>query len=166
MYQVGQKVVYGVHGVCELLDIEIKTVDRKKISYFVLTPVEQPGARFYVPAENPVALAKLSALLTKEELEALLSSVEKSKAAWVEDENRRKLRYKELIAGGDRKAILQMVCALHIHREELTKKGKKFHLCDENFLHDGERLLCSEIALVLNVSRQEAVSWLYDYFDF
>ena len=166
MYQVGQKVVYGVHGVCQLLDIEQKTVDRKKISYYVLTPMDQPGARFYVPAENPVALAKLSPLLTEQALEELVSSVDRSKGAWIQDENRRKLRYREIIGSGDRKMILEMVCALHIHQKELLEKGKKFHLCDENFLHDGEKLLCSEIAFVLNISKQEAEKWLYNYFEF
>lgn len=166
MYQVGQQVVYGIHGVCKILDVEIKTVDRKKISYFVLEPLDQPGARFYIPAENPVALKKISPLMTGEELNALLSSVDKSKAAWVEDENQRKLRFRELIGSGDRKALLEMVCALHIHQAEQVKKGKKFHLCDENFLRDGEKLLCSEIALVMEKSPEEAVSYLYEYFEF
>ena len=166
MYEVGQKVVYGIHGVCDILDLEIKTVDRKKISYFVLTPVDQPGAIFYVPAENPVALKKLSQLLTKQELEDLLSSVDKSKDAWVPDENRRKLRYKDLLGSGDRKEILEMICALHIHKEEQLQKGKKFHLCDENFLHDAQRLLCSEISLVMEKTKEEAMAYLHDYYDF
>lgn len=166
MYQVGQQVVYGIHGVCEILSVEIKTVDRKKISYFVLTPVDQPGARFYVPAENPVALKKISHLLSKQELEALLASVDKSKSAWVEDENRRKLRYKDLLSSGDRKAILEMICASHIHKEEQQQKGKKFHLCDENFLHDAQRLLCSELSLVMEKTREEALAYLHDYYKF
>ena len=58
MYQVGQRVVYGIHGVCDIIEIEIKVVDRKKIPYFVLEPVEQPGARYYVPSENAAALAQ------------------------------------------------------------------------------------------------------------
>ena len=166
MYQVGQQVVYGIHGICKITDVETKIVDRKKIPFFVLEPLSQPGARFYVPAENPAALAKLSTLLTQQELESLLASVDKSKKAWVPDENRRKLRFRELLASGDRKAILEMICALHIHKDEQAEKGKKFHLCDENFLHDGEKLLCSEIAFVLNISKQEAENWLYKHFDF
>ena len=166
MYQVGQQVVYGIHGICKITDVETKIVDRKKIPFFVLEPLSQTGARFYVPAENPAALAKLSTLLTQQELESLLSSVDKSKKAWVPDENRRKLRVRELLASGDRKAILEMICALHIHKDEQAEKGKKFHLCDENFLHDGEKLLCSEIAFVLNISKQEAENWLYKHFDF
>ena len=160
VYQVGQRVVYGIHGVCDIIEIEIKIIDRKKIPYFVLEPVEQPGAKFYVPSENPAALAKLSYLLTKPELEQLLKELDVSKKAWIADENRRKLYYRELISSGDRKAILQMLCALYIHKTEQEEKGKKFHLCDENFLRDAEKLLCSEVSLVLDLSYPEALAFL------
>ena len=166
MYQVGQQVVYGIHGVCKITDVETKIVDRKKIPFFVLEPLSQPGARFYVPAENPAALAKLSTLLTQQELTSLLSSVEKSKKAWVPDENRRKLRFRELLSSGDRKAILEMICALQIHKAEQAEKGKKFHLCDENFLHDAEKMLCSEFSLVMEKSQKESMDYLYEYYEF
>ena len=29
--QVGSQVVYGIHGVCSIIDIEVRTVDRKKV---------------------------------------------------------------------------------------------------------------------------------------
>ena len=165
MYQVGQKVVYGIHGVCDIIDIEIKSVDRKKIPYFVLEPVEQPGTRYYVPSENPGALAKLSPLLSRQELETLLSETVGTKNAWIADENQRKLRYRELISSGDRRALMDMVCALYIHRREQAQLGKKFHLCDENFLRDGQKLLCSEFSVVLGLSQEETVSYLRSHLD-
>ncbi len=165
MFTVGQRVVYGIHGVCDIKDIEIKTIDRKKISYFVLEPVDQPGARFYIPSEKPAALAKLSPLLTRQELEQLLDSADGSKAAWIPDENQRKLRYRELIGSGDRGALVAMVCALHIHKKEQEQQGKKFHLCDENFLRDAEKLLCSEFSLVLGLSHSETAAYLRNHFE-
>lgn len=52
MFQVGDQVVYGIHGICQILDLEERTVDRKKIKYFALEPMDQPGARFFVPSET------------------------------------------------------------------------------------------------------------------
>lgn len=164
MYQVGERVVYGIHGVCEITDVEIKTVDRKKISYFVLEPVEQPGARYYIPMENPTALAKLSPMLTADELNALLSSCDASESSWIADENQRKLRYRELVSGGDRRALVVMVHTLHLHKIRQEEQGKKFHLCDENFLRDAEKLLCSEFSLVLNLTKEETVEYLKKHF--
>ncbi len=54
MYQVGQKAVYGIHGVYSIVEEEMKTMDRKKISYFALEPLDQPGASDYIPTENPL----------------------------------------------------------------------------------------------------------------
>lgn len=160
MYQAGQQVVYGIHGVCTMTDIEVKTVDRKKISYYVLEPVDQPGACYYVPTEKPAAVAKMNPLLTAEQWHALISEANAGETIWISDENQRKLRYREMIGGGDRKALLAMVKALYRHKKQQAEMGKKFHLCDENFLRDGEKLLCSEMSIVLNISLPDAIHQL------
>ena len=164
MYQVGQKVVYGIHGVCDILDIEMKIIDRQKIAYFVLEPLDQPGTRYYIPKDKPAAVSKLSPVLTVQELEALLTDCESSEFSWIPDENRRKLQYRELINSGDRRALLVMVHTLHIHKKMQQEHGRKFHLCDENFLRDAEKLLCSEFSLVLNMSREDTASYLKKLF--
>ncbi|MBQ7345588.1 MAG: hypothetical protein IJW45_05955 [Oscillospiraceae bacterium] len=162
MFQLGDRVVYGIHGVCQIIDLEERQVDRKKIRYFVLEPVDQPGARFFVPSENPTALAKLRHVISKEELEALLSSAKIQEDHWIADENRRKQRYRELINSGDREQLLQMVSTLHHHKQEQLAQGRKFHLCDENFLRDAEKLLNSEFSLVLQIQPTEVGKYIKD----
>lgn len=152
MYQPGDQVLYGIHGVCNVLDIEKRRVDRKNVEYFVLQPKEQPGARFYVPTQNQAAVAKLRKMISAEELEKLLSSADVRQNVWIADENQRKQCYRNLINGGDRTALLQMVYTLHQHKQAQIAAGKKFHLCDENFLNDAEKLLSAEFSLVLNIS--------------
>ena len=49
MYQVGDRVVYGIHGVCNVIDREQLVVDRKTVSYLVLEPLGQEGTRCMVP---------------------------------------------------------------------------------------------------------------------
>lgn len=160
MYQPGDQVVYGIHGVCVILGTEEKTVDRQKISYLILEPIDQPGSRFYIPKDKPAAVAKLNPLLTVEEARAMLFTQEDTGNAWIADENRRKLHYRELIASADRKALLSMVRALHRHKKEQQLQGKKFHQCDENFLRDAQKLLCSEFSLVLGLSYKQIISSL------
>ena len=164
MYQIGEKVVYGIHGVCTIIELETKIIDRQKVRYYVLEPLEQPGARYYIPTEKPAAVAKLSPLLTRKELDALLEDRKIPEGTWIQDENQRKLRYRELIASGDRPALLAMVRALRLHKVEQLAQGRKFHLCDENFLRDAEKLLCLEFSVVLNLSQQAAASYLESYY--
>lgn len=155
MYQTGDLVMYGVHGVCTVVDVETRKVDRKTAQYLVLEPREQTGSRYLVPTGNPNAMAKLRPMLTVQELEALLSSGEVRQDCWIADENQRKQHYRELIGSGDRTALLRMVRTLHAHKQAQQALGRKFHLCDENFLRDAQRLLSTEFSVILGITPAE-----------
>lgn len=160
MYKIGDLVLYGIHGVCVIADVEERTVDRKRISYFVLEPREQPGARFLIPTHNEAALAKLRPVMSREDLETLLRGDAVRQDAWITDENQRKQRYRELISSGDRTELLKMVRSLHRHKQEQAAAGRKFHLCDENFLRDAVRLLNAEFSLVLGIEPGQVGSYV------
>lgn len=155
MYQCGQHLVYGIHGVCQIVDIETKVVNKKKIEYYVLEPVVQPGARFYVPVHNEAAVSKLCPIMTEEELKELLNVNLACKDIWIPNENERKNLYRTLISSGDRLTLLQMVFTLYKHKQEQTATGKKFHQADENFLRDAKKLLDSEISVVLDMDQKD-----------
>lgn len=151
MFKCGDKVLYGSHGICEILETEVRRIDKRNIEYFVLRPLNQSGARFYIPTGNEAALSKLQPILTAAQIENLIKQQKEQPDAWIADEGQRKQRYKELISGGDRGALIRMVHALHKHREQQQSAGRKFHLCDENFLRDAEKLLSAEFSLVLDI---------------
>lgn len=164
MYQVGQKIVYGIHGVCCIVDLEEKKIDRKTICYFVLEPIDQPGSRYYVPSENQAALAKIRPLSTKEDLHALLTSP-LSENVWIVDENRRKQHYRELVSSVNLKAMIDMVRCLRLHRRQQMEQGRKFHQCDENFLRDAQRILSTEIAMVMEIPDDQVDTYLQTVFE-
>lgn len=160
MYSVGDWVVYGVHGVCRVIGTEKQLVNRKRTQFLVLEPLAQSESRFYLPTENPTAMAKLCAVLSREELTALISSDEVRQDAWIHEENQRKQYYRELIGSGDRTALLKMVATLYRYKAMQAAAGRKFHQSDENFLRDAEKLLSSEISLVLELSAEQAREYL------
>lgn len=160
MYQIGEKVLYGIHGICRVSDMEERMVDRVKRQYLVLEPLDQTGAKYFVPTHNAAAFAKLRPILSREALEALLRSEEVKQEAWITDENARKQAYRELINSGDRTALIRMVGSLHRHKQEQIEAGRKFHLCDENFLRDAEKLLSAEFSLVLGIEPGQVGSYV------
>ena len=160
MYQIGQRVIYGIHGVCRIVAKEMKSMGGQKKEYYVLEPADQPGVVFYVPTGNQAAVAKMRALLTREEFEELLCSQKDRCSAWIDDENQRKQRYRELIAQNDRGELLAMVSALYDHKRQQQDLGRKFHLCDENFLKDATKLLSAEFSLILGISQAEVVEYM------
>jgi len=90
VFQVGSQVVYGIHGVCDIVDTQIQIVNRKKVEYFVLQPIDQPEARYFVPTQNETAMAKLKPILTRQALVDLLRADVAVNQVWIEDENQRK----------------------------------------------------------------------------
>lgn len=161
MFECGVCVLYGVHGICTIVGIEKRLVDRKHVEYYILQPLDQPGARFYVPTQNQAAVAKLRSLLSKEEIDSMLTSEEARKDSWIADENIRKLRYRELIHSGDRTALVSMVGTLLRHKKAQQEAGKKFHLCDENFLRDTQKLLSAEFSLVLQIPPEDVTAYIH-----
>lgn len=164
MYALGDYVVYGIHGVCRVSDLQEQTVDKKLRTYYVLEPCDQSGSKFMVPVDNPAVLAKLRPVLSKGELETLLSSTQVRQDHWIEDENKRKQTYRELITSGDRTALLQMIYTLEQHKARQAAEGRKFHLCDENFLRDATKLLEGEFSLVLGIETQKIKEYIRNYF--
>lgn len=160
MYQIGDKVVYGVHGVCVVVDHEQKTIDRKTVTYLILEPLGQEKARFMVPTHNTVAMAKLRPMLSADEMAQLISSQEVRTNVWIREENLRKQSYRDLISCGDRLRLMQMVHTLYLHKAEQHAAGRKVHLCDENFLRDAEKLLVGEVGIVLNMDQEQARAYI------
>lgn len=155
MFQIGQKVIYGVQGVCTITAMDVKNINHKKVSYYVLEPDGQAGSLFYVPSENPVALAKMQPLLSKEEFCSLLSQ-RHFKEEWIEDENARKQLYRNAVSGTDRAEIFGLVAMLLRRKQNAGETGKRLHQCDENFLKDAQKILCTEYAAICGISMEEA----------
>ena len=160
MYQVGDRVVYGVHGVCCVVELQIQTVNRKKVEYYVLEPITQAGARYYVPSHNEIAVSKIRPLLTKEELDALLTSDQIDEDIWIANENDRRQKYRQIIVEGDRCNLLRIVRTLRKHKDEMLQSGKKFHVTDANFLKDAEKTLYSELSIVLNIEYNKVSDYI------
>ena len=162
MFQCGDRVVYGVHGVCNVSAIETQYVNRKRVEYYVLIPLNQPEDRFMVPTQNQVAVSKLRPLLTKEEIDALFSSNLPYDFVWISDEHKRKQKYRELVSIADRTNLIAMIRALRQHQIRQIESGRKFHMSDENFLRDAEKIICSEVAYVMGITQQDAIKYVED----
>lgn len=163
MYQICEFVIYGIHGVCRVMGTEKQLVNRKRSEFLVLEPLVQSGSKYYVPTENPTSMGKLRAVLSRDALLQLMDSDEVRQDHWIQDEGHRKQKYRELIVSADRLPLMQMVSSLYRYRGMQEAAGRKFHQCDDNFLRDAERVLSSEISLVMGLTADEARAFLREH---
>ena len=160
MYQIEEMVLYGVHGVCRIVAIETMKFGRTRGKYYSLQPLDHPGARFYVPTDNDTASAKMKPLMSRPELLDLLKSPDIRQDLWIDEENIRKMKYRELIARADRTELLSLVYTLYKHKKLMLESGRKFHLSDETFLHDAQKMLSGEFTVVLDMAPTDTYNLL------
>ena len=65
-----------------------------------------------------------------------------------------------MINGSDRAMLISMIQTLHKHKESQLAAGRKFHLCDENFLRDPQKRLASEFSVVLGIPQAEVADYI------
>ena len=160
MFQTGDIVVYGIHGVCHIVGTESQVRNYTEQIFLVLEPIGQPGSRYMVPTYNDAAMAKVKKLQTREELEGMLSSEAVRRDCWIRDEGQRKQYYRELITSGDRENLTAMVYTLYKHKAEQVSAGRKMHICDDNFLRDAEKILIGEAAVILQLDLDQAKQYI------
>lgn len=160
MFQVGDTILYGTHGVCKIQSIEEMNFSGKKQEYYILTPVYNQASTFYVPIHNEVLTKKMNRILSAEEIYELIRTMPDEKTIWIENENARKEYFQAIISGNNRKELVQLIKTLYLHQEKQKEKGKKLHIADERFLKEAEKLLYNEFALVLDMEPNEVLPFI------
>ncbi len=159
-FKVNDMVLYGFDGVCKITDITRKTVCGKTLNYYVLKPMATDRSTFYVPVDNPKSTEKMKKVLSPEEITKLIHSMPRSEDMWIENENKRKEVYRQIIADNDREQIIAVIRTLFLKKKELEQSGKKLHKCDETFLKEAEKLLYEEFSLVLDIDRGKIIEYI------
>lgn len=149
MFRINDVIIYGTQGVCQIVDMEEKTVGGTKKTYYVLKPVNDNGSTIFAPTDNEFVLKKMRRLLSKNEIHKLIDSMPKEDPIWISNENERKERYKEILAGGDH---MELIKAIYVHRKEREAEGKRLHMSDERFFKDAEQILYNEFQYVLDMT--------------
>jgi len=159
-YKIDDVVIYGTEGVCRVSDITVKPFRDREVTYYVLKPLFNSAATVFVPVDSEKLTAKMHKALSSDEIHTLIQTLPEQKTMWIEDEAERKLRYKEILASGDRVQLIQMIKALYFHQEEQRAAGKKLHICDDNFFKEAQRLLHDEFSAALGIPREGILDYI------
>jgi len=160
MYQIGEYVVYSIHGVCRILDIERQNRAGTDVLYYVLSPLGSSGSRYFVPLDNQLAVSKLHRVLTREEFENVFHDLAEVDIQWEPDEQRRREKYRIAVQSGDRSGLLQMIGMLYLHKRSLLDSGRKFRIGDETIFREAEKLIHSEVAFVFGIDESGAGEYI------
>ena len=160
MFDKGQYIIYGIRGVCEVMDIT--TIDRpggpQGKLYYVLRPYYHQDSKIVTPVDSDKTVIR--PLLTREEALELIDRIQDVQEMEVTEDKQREERYKEALKTCDCRVWVSMIKALYLRRKDRIEQGKKMTDLDERYFKTAEENLYSELALSLGMSRDEMVDYI------
>ncbi|MBR3933298.1 MAG: CarD family transcriptional regulator [Clostridia bacterium] len=154
MFKIGDTVLYGSDGVCKISEVTKKVFGGTEIDYYVLTPVFDNRSTIFVPIKNKKLTDKMKSILNAEDIYKIICEVE-DEPQWIKSDPERSEVFKNIVSGGDLKAVIRLIKSVCIHRDEVLKNGKKLHKSDEAAFKDAVRILYEELSLTLKISKED-----------
>lgn len=157
MHQIGDKVVYGALGVMTVVDIREEAIADVSRSYYVLRPtLLRSESLTFVPTDSERLVGLMHPLMDADELLSLLRSPEQIEPiGWIPESRTRQEFFKRVMESGDRRQIIAMINAIDECGRRREAEGKKNFITDENARHKAQRLLYSELAVVLDIPEED-----------
>ena len=153
MFNIGDTIIYSVHGLCQIDDICEKTYSDVTRNYYVLHPLSQANLTISVPVDNDKVI--MLKTMNREQAEEILQSFNKPGIPWVEDVKKRKLQYNNIVKTGDRREIAKIANSLMRKSFEYSLDKKRMYDQDRRLLSTIQDLLFKELANSLDTSFED-----------
>ena len=162
MFQISDVVVYTTYGICRVENIIDINFNGNLTKYYVLVPLSEAKTELTIPVDNPITNARLHELLSEDEITEIIDEIPYLEPFWIPNDNERKKAFNEIIKKGNRKDTLQMLRSVKKHQLSLKDKVRKLHACDEQVMHDAEKLIVDEFSYVLKKDKVEVYNVVND----
>lgn len=154
MFKIGDKVVYGSNGVCEITSIStLESSAQKDRLYYILHNLVTGGTA-YVPTDSEVYLC---AIMNKTEAQKLISEIPNVPFEHLSEINPKEAQkcYKDILLSHDRLKIIGLIKFLKF--TELRKKSqkKKLSIIEERYLSQALIVIGSELGASLELSKEK-----------
>ncbi|MCE5197026.1 MAG: CarD family transcriptional regulator [Negativicutes bacterium] len=161
MLTINTYVVYGTNGVCQITGIKKEKFGGSEKEYYLLKPINTEGSIIYVPLDNALLTSKMRNLLSPDEIHELIKLIPEEQTTWIADSKLRSEKYKDIFGRGDHRELVCMMKSIYLQKKDRSREGKKLWSGDEKALNTAEKILFDEFAIVLNITPEEVVPFIY-----
>ena len=125
MYKVGDLIVYGRTGICEVTEITTLKMDGvpKDKLYYILRPVREKRGKVFTPVDNEKIVMRR--VISKEEAEELIREIPQIEGLWIGSEKQREEKYKECMKSCKCAEWVRIIKTLYQRKMSRLKQGKK-----------------------------------------
>jgi len=159
MYSVGERIIYGQTGVCEITDIcEKAFIKNQKNLYYVLKPVNLENNLIYAPVENNKVFMRR--LITLEQAEKLISDIPQIVDNICDTAELTREDYTEKINNHTLEQLVELTAIIYAKKLNVEKMKKRLSIIDEKYMKIGENLLFGELSAVLDIPLSEVQGYI------
>ena len=98
--------------------------------------------------------------LSSDEIYRLIRTMPDKALIWIDNDNLRKEKYRNILKGSDRTELISLIKTLYLHQQEQQQKGRKLHNADEQIFAEAEKILYEEFAYVLHIDRDQVLPFI------
>lgn len=161
MYQVGDWIIYGNTGLCQVA--EIKTVDSPLIGSSQLHYVLKPLSQGYT-ISTPVGNSKVSTrpIISKREAERLFDEIPFIEARAYYSQRAQELaeHYKTLVVTQDCGDLIELTMSLYAKKQQISEEKGRFGAVDQKFLKQAEDVLFGELSVALGMPKEVVAGYI------
>lgn len=149
--------VCGNKGVCvveEVTVLNISGVDRER-EYYILKPLYTSGSTVYVPVDSHKE-PLMRKVLDRGEAEKLIDEIPKIPLLTIPSDKLTEQTYKDCIRTNNCTDLVSLIKTISLRKQKRIKAGRKVTAVDAKYFHLAEDNLYGELAVALEMSREEA----------
>ena len=165
VFKVGDYVICGNKGVCtveKITRLDIAGVDKER-EYYILKPLYMGGSTVYVPVDS--SKDSMRSVLKRDEAQRLIEAIPQIPLLVITNEKLTEQTYRECIRTNDCEDLVKIIKTIYTRKQKRMKAGRKVTAVDAKYFHMAEENLYGELAVSLNIRRQDVESYIADVID-
>lgn len=152
MFQIGEFIVYGTSGVCQVIAIDYPNIQlsgSEKKQYYKLAPVFSSEV-IYTPVDTSVTMRQV---VSREEARRLIEQIAIGQLP-AEGNGGQFEAYEALLKSHSCSDLIQLLKQIHYHNPDYLQSGKKLSATNQKYLKRAEELLYNELSIALGHTKE------------
>lgn len=163
MYQVGDYIIYGVTGTCEVKEIRNMKLPHSKEEkkYYVLEPLHD-NSTIFVPVDNIKVFMR--PVISKQTACKLIDSIPDIRPIVFHSSKMRELTeyYENVISTYDCHELIKLTMSAYEKKKRALNNSGKFGAIDQKYMNKAETLLFGELSCALKIPQDKVPEYIED----
>lgn len=162
MFKIGDIIVYGNTGVCEVTEITtingIRGID-STTPYYVLKPKFQNGT-VYSPVDNQKVVMRK--IISKSEANEIIDMIPQISCTTFGENSIQELseHYSEMIKTHNCEDLIRLTMSIYAKKQKAEKSKHKLWQIDEKYMKRAEELLFEELSVALGIEKDSVPQYI------